>query len=92
MCWAKEALNECDDLEWEWVHQATGGAGTAQETGPGSVEIPGELENQSLETRIEGWEDHDMGTETKGLPVVLPRTNPRETLTDQTHHNFRQSR
>lgn len=94
LCWGRRVFNECDVLEWEWgVHQVIGGTGRAQETGPGSGEISGELENQSLESRSEGWEDHGIGTETKGLPPVpLPKTNPRETLTDQTHHNFHQSR
>lgn len=74
-------------------YQATGGTGTAQETGPGSGEISGELENQTLWSRSEGQEDHGMGTETKGLPAVpLPKTNPRETLTVQTHHNSHQFR
>ena len=51
-------LNNCDGLEWEWVHWATGETGRVQETGPGSGEMSGGLEGQSLWWRPEGWEDH----------------------------------
>lgn len=59
--WGRGAFNEGDDLRVAVRPVALEGTGRAKETGTGSGEIPGRLEDKTLWLRFEGWEDRGMG-------------------------------